>query len=92
MKTYVRIVDRTVVEIVTTPMEIVSLYHPSLHWVDVTETPVQVNWVQGDDGTFTPPPPPPPLPLAEPTLSPSLTELLAEVATLKAQVAQLNVK
>jgi len=88
VKTYARIENGTVVEILVTSESISSLFHPSLHWVDVTGQAVRVGWMQGADGTFTLPPLPPPA--ATVLLSPSLTDLLAEIAALKVQVAQLH--
>ena len=86
MKTYARVENLVVAEFVSTSAPIDTLFHPSLHWVDVTGMSVQVDWVQGGDGTFAPPPV-----LTAPPLAPNLAELLAEITTLKAQVAQLHV-
>jgi len=86
MKTYARVENRIVAEIVTTAENIGSLFHPSLQWVDVTGQAIQVGWVQSENGTFALPPPTAP---ASPT--PNMAELLAELAALKAQVAQLHI-
>jgi hypothetical protein len=86
MKTYARVENRVVVEIVTTAENIDSLFHPSLHWVDVTGQAVQVGWVQSENGTFALPPP-----VATTSPTPSMAELLNELAALKAQVAQLHI-
>ena len=88
MKTYARIENRVVAEIVTTAGNIGSLFHPSLHWVDVTGQAVQVGWVQSDNGTFASPPPSLPAATVPP---PNVAELLAELTALKAQVAQLHI-
>ncbi|MDR3663161.1 MAG: hypothetical protein P4L86_22725 [Mycobacterium sp.] len=88
MKTYARVENRIIAEIITTAGNIGSLFHPSLHWVDVTGQAVQVGWVQGDNGTFAPPPPPP---IAATLPPPNFAELLAELTALKAQVAQLHI-
>ena len=87
MRTYARVENGMVAEIIGTSVDINSLFHPSLHWVDVTEQTVQVGWMQGNDGTFTLPPLPGPAPML--TL-PSLVELLAEITALREQVAQLH--
>jgi hypothetical protein len=86
MKMYARVENHVVVEIVTTAENVDSLFHPSLHWVDMTGQAVQVGWVQDDNGTFALPPP------TVATLpAPSMAELLTELAALKAQVAQLHI-
>ena len=86
MKTYARVENRVVVEIVTTAENIGLLFHPSLNWVDVTGQAVQVGWVQGENGTFALPPP-----VAATLATPSMAELLNDLAALKAQVAQLHI-
>ena len=87
MKMYARIENNVVAEILSTTGAIGTLFHPSLHWVEVTEIAVQIGWVQGEDGKFAPQP----LLAEAPPLAPSLAELLAEINTLKAQVAQLHI-
>lgn len=56
MKTYVRIEDQRVAEIVSLNVKPEKLYHPSLVWVDITTLPEQpdVNY-QYSDGVFTAP-------------------------------------
>jgi hypothetical protein len=88
MKTYARIEDRTVAELFTTSEAITSLFHPSLHWVDVSGQQIHVGWVENGEGTFAPPPVA--APPAAAAVLPSVTEILAELATLKAQVALLS--
>lgn len=56
MKTYARIENQRVAEIVTLNVKPEKLYHPSLIWVDITALPEQpdVNY-QYSDGVFTAP-------------------------------------
>ncbi|WP_263054223.1 tail fiber assembly protein [[Curtobacterium] plantarum] len=56
MKTYARIENQRVVEIVSLNVKPEELYHPSLVWVDITELPEQpdVNYSYSD-GVFTAP-------------------------------------
>lgn len=56
MKTYARIEDQHVAEIVSLNVKPEKLYHPSLVWVDITTLPEQpdVNY-QYSDGVFTAP-------------------------------------
>ena len=56
MKTYARIEDQRVAEIVALNVKPEKLYHPSLVWVDITTLPEQpdVNY-QYSDGVFTAP-------------------------------------
>lgn len=88
MKTYARLDHRVLAELIATDADIGTLFHPSLVWVDVTGQAAQVGWVRGVDGTFVPPPPAAASVTAPP--SPSLAELLTELTTLRAQVAQLH--
>ena len=85
MSSYARVENETVREIVTTESDIAALFHPALTWVDVTGRDVQVGWVRVAGREFAPPPPPVPVQLA-----PTLTDLLSEIAALRAQVALVN--
>ena len=84
MRTYARINSGTVAELLTTGQDITQLFHPSLHWVDVTGKPVEVGWVTTVTGFAAPTPPtasgPAPVTLAK--LQAQLAELTARVATL----------
>ena len=83
MKTYARIGNNAVLELLATTANPSLLFHPTLQWVDVTAQPgIQVGFVQGASG-FVPPPPPPLLAIQSPTLS----QLQAELAILSAQIA-----
>ena len=90
MQTYARIEEGAVAEITGTTEDIGVLFHPARYWVDVIGTDVQVGWQQGASGALAPavantqPVPAAPAP-------PSLNDLLAELATLRAQVAQLHI-
>lgn len=89
MRTYARVENRVVQEIISTAGEIGKLFHPSLVWIDVTGKSVHVGWVQGEDGTFAPPPALPAAPAAP--RPPTGAEVQAELTALKTQVAQLHV-
>jgi len=88
MRTYARIdkaapgVDAggTVAELLTTDQDITHLFHPSLHWVDVTGKQVEVGWAMTATG-FSPPPAAAPGPPAQAQLA----ELTARVAKLAPQ-------
>ena len=43
MKTYARIANGQVVELITTAQSIGWLFHPSLHWEEVTGTAAQLH-------------------------------------------------
>ncbi len=85
MKTYARISNQTIVELLTTDADPTQLFYPSLQWVDVTGQTVAIGWVQSATG-FTAPPPPPPVVIQAPTLA----QLQAELAALSAQIAALT--
>lgn len=83
MKTYARIGNNAIAELLTTAADPKNLFHPSLQWIDVTSQPnVQVGFVLGAAGFVAPPPPPPVV-----IQSPTLTQLQAELANLAAQIA-----
>jgi hypothetical protein len=81
MRTYARINAGAVAELLATDKDITRLFHPSLHWVDVTGKQVEVGWVMTEQG-FDPPPAAAPAP-------PSLAQLQAQLAELTARVAKL---
>lgn len=84
MKTYARISQGRVVELLTTSQDVSLLFHPSLQWVEVTNHPPLVGWAQQQDGSFSAPTQPP-ASLQPPTLA----ELEAQLAALAAQIAAL---
>ncbi len=83
MRTYARIASGAVAELLATDQDITHLFHPALHWVDVTGRQVEVGWIMQDSG-FAPPPLAPPQP-AQPTLA----QLQAQLSELAARVAAL---
>jgi hypothetical protein len=89
MKTYARVENQVVAEIITTTQTIGELFHPALRWVEVTGQSVQVGWIQNDNNTFAAPPQS--ATTAAATAGPSTAELQAEIKALKDQVAQLHV-
>jgi hypothetical protein len=89
MKTYARVENHVVAEVINTTGDIVQMFHPSLVWVEVTGKGVQEGWMQNSDGTFAPPPAAA-APAAAAPPPPSVAELLTELTTLRSQVAQLH--
>ena len=91
MKTYARIQDDLVAELLKTDGDIKSMFHPALVWVDVSsQANVAEGW-QFDGTNFTPPPVPPPAPPpAGP--APTIAGLQAQLAVLSAQLATLSGK
>ena len=86
MRIYARIESGAVAELLGTDQDITELFHPTLHWVEVTGQPVHVGWVMSDQG-FGPPSAAPEAPM-QPTLA-QLQAQLNELATrLAALVAQ----
>ncbi len=84
MKTYARLSQGCVVELLTTSQNVSMLFHPSLQWVEVTKNPPLVGWLQQQDGSFSAPTPP--APSLQP---PTLAELDTQLAVLAAQIAAL---
>jgi hypothetical protein len=84
MRTYARIESGAVAELLATNQDITHLFHPALHWVDVTGKTVEVGWLMSSSGGFAPPPPPKPQPV-----QPTLAQLQAQLAELSARVAAL---
>jgi hypothetical protein len=85
MKTYARIQDGRVAELLTTQMAISDLFHPSLLWVDITDiNGIKVGW--GFDGFHFQP-----VDLPQPTASTavSIADLQHRMAELSAQIATL---
>lgn len=80
MKTYARIQDGRVAEVLKTEGDIKSMFNPNLVWVDISSQPnVAENW-HFDGSKFTAPP-------AAPSAAPTAT-----VAELQAQLAVLGAK
>jgi hypothetical protein len=84
MKTYARIQDQMVAELLTTDLDISARYNPALVWVDVTTIAgIAPGWQQNANG-FSPPAASP----APPT--PSLAQLQAQLAVISAQLATFS--
>ena len=84
MKTYARIADGVVAELLVTGEDISALFHPCLRWLAVADPRIQVGWREGSDGFAAPPP------MVDALHAPSLTELRTELAMLTARVAALQ--
>jgi hypothetical protein len=85
MKTYARIENGAVAELLSTEADPAQLFHPALHWAEVMQPGVAVGWSWGPAG-FAPPATatPEPAPVA------SLADLHARLVDLEAQVAALR--
>jgi hypothetical protein len=84
MKTYARIVDGAIAELLTTDGDITKMFNPAIIWVDVTGQAVQVGWLQQASGFVEPPP------VVATIQAPTLATLQAQLATLAAQIAALQ--
>jgi hypothetical protein len=87
MRTYARVQNGIVVELLKTDGDITAMFNPALVWVDVSsQTDVTEGW-EFDGTHFTPP-------ARRPTSTPvpSITELHAQLAALSAQIAALTGK
>jgi hypothetical protein len=85
MKTYARLVNGVVAELLCTPQNPSQLFNPALQWVDVTaQTGIQVGDIESGTGFAAPPAP---VPVA--IQAPSLAQLQSELAALSAQIAAL---
>ena len=85
MRTYARIHDGRVAEILKTEGDIKAMFHPSLAWVDITAQPNVVEGWHFDGTKFTAPPAAPP---ADAVVT--VAELQAQLARLSAQLATLS--
>lgn len=84
-KTFARIQDGLVAEMLTTASDITSLFNPALVWLDVSSVAgVSPGWTY-KAGDFAPPPQPPPA--ASP---PTIADLQAQLAVLSQRLAALT--
>lgn len=85
MAIYARIQNGTVAELITTSMDPSQLFNPALVWAQVTTQGVTVGWSYSN-GAFTAP-----QPVVPPALvTPSLSQLQAELTAITAQIAALT--
>jgi hypothetical protein len=84
MRTYARIANGVVAELVSTAGDISTMFHPSLSFVETTGMDVAVGWRQAEGG-FAPPPP-----LVDTPRRPTLAELEAGLTVLAGQLAALR--
>lgn len=87
MKTYARIQDGFVAELVRTNGDIAAMFNSGLVWSDVSAHPEVATGWQFDGTNFSAPAAPPQVPPA-----PTLAELQAQLAALSAQLASLSTK
>jgi hypothetical protein len=85
MKTYARIQDGLVAELLRTAGDITSMFNPALVWIDVSDRADVAEGWRFDGTAFSPPPAPPP-PAAPVT---TIVELQAQLAALSQQLAAL---
>jgi hypothetical protein len=84
MRTYARIQDGIVAELLKTASDITKMFSPSLVWVDVTsQTQIKEGW-HFDGKEFAPPPA-----ASVSTQAPTLSELQAQVSALQTKLAAL---
>lgn len=87
MRTYARIQDGVVVELLRTASDITQMFHPSLLWVDVSSNAdIREGW-QFDGKEFSGPPE-----AAEPASGPTIAELQAQLVLLEAKFATLSAR
>ena len=83
MRTYARIQDGRIVELFATDDDIVTLFHSSLRWIDVTDQPgVAVGWLH--DGRMAAAPV-----VVAPDPVPTIAELRLAFAQLEARMRRL---
>ena len=86
MKTYARLQNDRVAELLSSAIDPSMLFFPSLQWIDITgQSGIQIGYMQSANG-FVPPPQPAPVIIQAPTL----VELQAELNSLSAQIASLT--
>ena len=85
MKTYARIENGIVAELLKTDGDITRMFNPALVWVDVSSRADVIQGWQFDGVDFTAPAAPHTIAQA-----PSIAELQAQLATLSAQIAALS--
>ncbi len=84
MKIYARVASSIVLELFQTDVPIGGLFHPGVHWTDVTEVAgIRPGW-HHDGASFVPPE----LNVQLPVL-PSLSQLAREIAELKSEFAKM---
>ena len=87
MRTYARVQDGVVSEILETDLDITQLFVPTLVWVDISSQPgIRDGWRHDGKG-FIPPCTPPWAPQV-----PTVLELQAQLAILSAQIIALSGK
>ena len=85
MRTYARIQDGRVVELLASDQNIGNMFHPALKWVDVTKnTSIAEGWLY-DGAAFSKP-----TPLYTEAVQPSVAALQAQLAALAAQLSALS--
>lgn len=85
MKTYARIQNGRVAELLKLGSDPSALYHPSLLWIDVSAMPsVALGW-EYDGADFTPP-----QPGESNSAKPSIEELQSRLSLLSAQIEALR--
>ncbi len=87
MKTYARIQNAVVLELLTTAGDPTHLFNPALQWREVTTPGVQVGWIVSATGFAAPV-------VTTPAAAslPTLAELQRELAALVAKFAAFSVK
>ncbi len=84
MRTYARIQDGRIAELLQTDGDITAMFNPALVWIDVTSQPNVAEGWEFDGSSFAAPAPvTPPPPLV------TIAELQAQIAALSAQLAAL---
>ena len=87
MRTYARIQDGSVAELLKTGSDVTQMFHPSLVWVDVSADPqIREGW-RFDGKEFSPPQEP-----AEQASAPTIAELQAQLASIEAKLAAVSAK
>lgn len=85
IRTYARIQDGIVAEVLKTNADIATMYSPMLVWVDVTtQVGIRDGW-RFDGKTFSPP-----AALTSNVSAPTIAELRAQLAALGAKIAALS--
>lgn len=87
MKTYARIQDGLVAELLNTEGDVTSMFNAALVWVDVSANPDIAEGWRANGANFVPPSAPPPAPPV-----PTIAELQAQIAALSAQLSALSTK